>query len=69
MVRVEVITGFRVAWGGAQERFGIRPDLTCLGKIIGGGFPVGAVGGRRAGAERGGASDGLHGLRVSAAGP
>jgi glutamate-1-semialdehyde 2,1-aminomutase len=42
----EVITGFRVALGGAQERFGIRPDLTCLGKIIGGGLPVGAYGGR-----------------------
>jgi glutamate-1-semialdehyde 2,1-aminomutase len=43
----EVITGFRVAYGGAQERFGVRPDLTCLGKIIGGGLPVGAYGGRR----------------------
>jgi glutamate-1-semialdehyde 2,1-aminomutase len=42
----EVITGFRVAYGGAQERFGVRPDLTCLGKIIGGGLPVGAYGGR-----------------------
>lgn len=42
----EVITGFRVALGGAQGRFGIRPDLTCLGKIIGGGLPVGAYGGR-----------------------
>jgi glutamate-1-semialdehyde 2,1-aminomutase len=42
----EVITGFRVARGGAQERFGIRPDLTTLGKIIGGGMPVGAYGGR-----------------------
>ncbi len=42
----EVITGFRVGPGGAQERFGIRPDLTCLGKIIGGGMPVGAYGGR-----------------------
>jgi len=42
----EVITGFRVAWGGAQERFGIRPDLTCLGKIVGGGLPVGVYGGR-----------------------
>jgi len=41
----EVIS-FRVAWGGAQERFGIRPDLTTLGKIIGGGLPVGAFGGR-----------------------
>lgn len=42
----EVITGFRVAQGGAQERYGIRPDLTVLGKIIGGGLPVGAFGGR-----------------------
>ncbi len=42
----EVMTGFRLAYGGAQERFGIRPDLTCLGKIIGGGLPVGAYGGR-----------------------
>ena len=42
----EVITGFRLALGGAQERFGIKADLTCLGKIIGGGLPVGAVGGR-----------------------
>ena len=42
----EVITGFRLGAGGAQERFGIRPDLTCLGKIIGGGLPVGAFGGR-----------------------
>lgn len=42
----EVMTGFRVAYGGAQERFGIKPDLTTLGKIIGGGMPVGAYGGR-----------------------
>src|SRR2546429_5267488 len=42
----EVMTGFRLAWGGAQERFGIKPDLTCFGKIIGGGLPVGAFGGR-----------------------
>src|SRR5207248_4017738 len=42
----EVMTGFRVAAGGAQERLGIRPDLTTLGKIIGGGMPVGAFGGR-----------------------
>jgi len=42
----EVITGFRVAAGGAQELFGVRPDLTVLGKIIGGGLPVGAYGGR-----------------------
>jgi glutamate-1-semialdehyde 2,1-aminomutase len=43
----EVITGFRVALGGAQERFQILPDLTCLGKIIGGGLPVGAYGGKK----------------------
>lgn len=43
----EVITGFRVAYGGAQALYGITPDLTCLGKIIGGGLPVGAYGGRR----------------------
>ena len=43
----EVMTGFRVATGGAQARYGIRPDLTTLGKVIGGGMPVGAVGGRR----------------------
>ena len=42
----EVITGFRVGYGCAQELFGIKPDLTCLGKIIGGGFPIGAVGGK-----------------------
>ncbi len=42
----EVMTGFRVAYGGAQGRFGIKPDLTTLGKIIGGGMPVGAYGGR-----------------------
>jgi glutamate-1-semialdehyde 2,1-aminomutase len=42
----EVMTGFRLALGGAQERFKISPDLTCLGKIIGGGLPVGAFGGR-----------------------
>ena len=42
----EVMTGFRVAYGGAQSRFGIKPDLTTLGKIIGGGLPVGAYGGR-----------------------
>jgi len=42
----EVITGFRVAYGGAQARYGVMPDLTCLGKIIGGGLPVGAYGGR-----------------------
>jgi glutamate-1-semialdehyde 2,1-aminomutase len=43
----EVITGFRVGYGGAQALYGISPDLTCLGKIIGGGLPVGAYGGRR----------------------
>ena len=43
----EVITGFRVAPGGAQALYGVQPDLTCLGKIIGGGLPVGAYGGRR----------------------
>lgn len=43
----EVMTGFRLALGGAQERFKIVPDLCCLGKILGGGFPVGAYGGRR----------------------
>ena len=43
----EVITGFRIAYGGAQERFGVRADITCLGKVIGGGLPVGAFGGRR----------------------
>jgi glutamate-1-semialdehyde 2,1-aminomutase len=42
----EVMTGFRLAPGGAQERFAVRPDLTCFGKIIGGGLPVGAFGGR-----------------------
>jgi glutamate-1-semialdehyde 2,1-aminomutase len=43
----EVMTGFRVAWGGAQVRYNVAPDLTCLGKVIGGGLPVGAYGGRR----------------------
>jgi glutamate-1-semialdehyde 2,1-aminomutase len=43
----EVMTGFRVAYGGAQNLYNITPDLTCLGKIIGGGLPVGAFGGRR----------------------
>jgi len=42
----EVISGFRIAYGGAQELYGIKPDLTCLGKIIGGGLPVGAYGGK-----------------------
>ncbi len=43
----EVMTGFRVSYGGAQEKFGVTPDLTTLGKVIGGGLPVGAYGGRR----------------------
>jgi glutamate-1-semialdehyde 2,1-aminomutase len=43
----EVITGFRIAYGGAQARYGVRPDLTCLGKIVGGGMPIAAYGGRR----------------------
>lgn len=43
----EVMTGFRVAWGGAAARYGVRPDLVTLGKVIGGGLPVGAYGGRR----------------------
>ena len=48
----EVMTGFRVSRGGAQERYGVVPDLTCLGKVIGGGLPVGAYGGRREIMER-----------------
>jgi glutamate-1-semialdehyde 2,1-aminomutase len=43
----EVMTGFRVAYGGAQRLYGIRPDMTCLGKVIGGGLPVGAYGGKK----------------------
>ncbi len=43
----EVITGFRLGLGGAQERYGITPDITCLGKIIGGGLPLAAFGGQR----------------------
>ena len=46
MILDEVITGFRVAYGGAQERLAVRPDLTCLGKIVGGGLPAAAFGGR-----------------------
>ena len=42
----EVMTGFRVSYGGAQRRYGIEPDMTCLGKVIGGGLPVGAFGGK-----------------------
>ena len=48
----EVMTGFRVAWGGAQVLYDVRPDITCLGKVIGGGLPVGAYGGSRAVMER-----------------
>merc|ERR1712032_1191347 len=43
----EVMTGFRVSYGGAQEYFGVDPDITTMGKVIGGGLPVGAYGGRR----------------------
>src|SRR6059058_3364315 len=43
----EVLTGFRIARGGAQELYGVTPDLTCLGKVLGGGLPIGAYGGRR----------------------
>jgi glutamate-1-semialdehyde 2,1-aminomutase len=43
----EVMTGFRVSYGGAQKAYGIKPDMTCLGKIIGGGLPVGAYGGKK----------------------
>jgi glutamate-1-semialdehyde 2,1-aminomutase len=43
----EVMTGFRIAYGGAQQRFGVTPDLTTMGKVIGGGLPVGAYGGRK----------------------
>lgn len=43
----EVLTGFRVAYGGAQNLYGVRPDLTCFGKALGGGMPIGAFGGRR----------------------
>jgi glutamate-1-semialdehyde 2,1-aminomutase len=46
LVLDEVITGFRVGWSGAQGRYGVRPDLTCLGKVIGGGLPLAAFGGR-----------------------
>ena len=48
----EVMTGFRIAYGGARERFGVTPDLTALGKVIGGGLPVAAYGGRRELMER-----------------
>lgn len=43
----EVVTGFRLAWGGAQERYGVTPDLACYGKIIGGGFPLSAIVGKK----------------------
>jgi glutamate-1-semialdehyde 2,1-aminomutase len=43
----EIVTGFRLAWGGAQERYGVVPDMACYGKVIGGGYPVSAVVGRR----------------------
>ena len=43
----EVLTGFRVAWGGAQERYGVRPDLTCVAKVAGGGYQLGGFGGRK----------------------
>jgi glutamate-1-semialdehyde 2,1-aminomutase len=43
----EIVTGFRLAWGGAQERYGVTPDLACYGKVIGGGYPVSAVVGRK----------------------
>jgi glutamate-1-semialdehyde 2,1-aminomutase len=43
----EVISGFRMAWGGAQEVYGVEPELTCLGKVIGGGMPLAAIGGKR----------------------
>ncbi len=48
----EVMTGFRVAWDGAQGRYGVRPDITALGKVVGGGLPVGAYGGPRSLLER-----------------
>lgn len=61
----EVLTGFRLAYGGAQEYFGVEPDLICYGKIVGGGFPLAAVGGREeimalADPARAGASDYVH---------
>src|SRR5256885_12578821 len=56
----EVMTGFRVARGGAQERYGIEPDLTCLGKVIGGGLPVGGFWGRAGGVNEGAASRAIY---------
>jgi glutamate-1-semialdehyde 2,1-aminomutase len=44
----EVVTGFRIAWGGAQEKYGVLPDLACYGKAVSGGFPLAAIGGREA---------------------
>ena len=68
----EVMTGFRVAFGGAQQRYGIRPDLTTLGKVIGGGLPVGAYGGRKdimsKVAPRGTGLPGRHAIRKPAGG-
>jgi len=52
LIADEVMTGFRVAYGGAQSLYDFQPDLTCLGKVIGGGLPVGAFGGRRDVMER-----------------
>ena len=52
----EVITGYRLGIGGAQVKYGVKPDLTTLGKIIGGGLPIGAFGGRREIMETGGAA-------------
>ncbi|HIH01459.1 TPA: aminotransferase class III-fold pyridoxal phosphate-dependent enzyme, partial [Thermoplasmata archaeon] len=43
----EVLTGFRIAWGGAQERYGVKPDLTCIAKVAGGGYQLGGFGGKR----------------------
>jgi glutamate-1-semialdehyde 2,1-aminomutase len=47
LVLDEIVTGFRLAWGGAQERYGVVPDLACYGKVIGGGYPVSAIVGKR----------------------
>ena len=66
------MTGFRVAFGGAQQLYGIRPDLTTLGKMIGGGLPLGAYGGRARHHEHGGAGGpdlpGRNAVRKSAGG-
>lgn len=58
----EVVTGFRVAYGGAQTLYGVDADLTCLGRVIGGGFPLGACGGRRGLLERVATIDSLKGV-------